>query len=114
MTWQQVDILDRAKLFTVFHDFTNPRIHLAARTTMEKEIDALPENTNGVQNLIECIRAAPCVRRLLVTSTCFVCRPGHMPRSELDFSPHTVYGESKVATQKITRAKAKSFLRLKT
>jgi nucleoside-diphosphate-sugar epimerase len=104
VTWQQVDILDRTKLFTVFRDFRPTHVvHLAARTTMEKYIDDLRENTDGVRNLMESIQAAPDVRRLLVTSTCFVCRPGYMPRNDLDFSPHTVYGESKVATEKITR-----------
>ena len=105
VTWQQVDILDRTKFLTVFNDFRPTHVvHLAARTTMGEDINAFPENTDGVQNLMECIRAVPEVRRLLVTSTCFVCQPGYMPRNDLDFSPHTVYGESKVATEKITRA----------
>ena len=105
VAWQQADILDKARLLAVFRDFHPTHVvHLAARITMENEIDALPENTNGVQNLIDCIQAVPSVKRLLVTSTSFVCQPGHVPRDDLDYSPHTVYGESKVATEKITRA----------
>jgi len=43
------------------------------------------------------------VRRAVWTSTQLVCRPGHRPRDALDYCPHTLYGESKVLTEKIVR-----------
>ncbi|NNF26704.1 MAG: NAD(P)-dependent oxidoreductase, partial [Gemmatimonadetes bacterium] len=43
--------------------------------------------------------------RLVVTSTQYVSGPDHAPRHDEDYGPHTVYGASKVETERLTRAR---------
>ncbi len=81
-------------------------LHLAARaecdenTTVETGYRA---NTVGTANLLEAVRTTPSVKRLIVTSTQYVCGPGSLPTHDEDYFPHTVYGESKVKTERLTR-----------
>lgn len=35
----------------------------------------------------------------------YVCEPGYMPKSFDDYAPHTLYGESKVETEKIIKSR---------
>jgi len=63
-----------------------------------------PTNVEGVRNLMQAVRSAPTVERLIVTSTQHVRRPGSGPAaSDTDFAPYQLYGESKVLTETITR-----------
>jgi nucleoside-diphosphate-sugar epimerase len=39
----------------------------------------------------------------LITSSQYVCRPGYQPLNDEDYCPHTVYGWSKVETERATR-----------
>lgn len=106
--WREGDILDATGTTAVFQEFQPDRVlHLAARaecdenTTVEKGYRA---NTEGTQNVLDAIRATPSVERTIITSTQFVCRPGRLPISETDYFPETVYGQSKVITEQLTRA----------
>jgi nucleoside-diphosphate-sugar epimerase len=47
--------------------------------------------------------SCPDLERVLVTSSQYVCRPGYRPSNDEDYCPHTVYGQSKVETERITR-----------
>src|SRR5439155_20720019 len=55
------------------------------------------------RNILEAIRTTPSVQRAIITSSQFVCAPGRLPKNDMDYFPETVYGESKVITEKLTR-----------
>lgn len=105
--WQAGDILDFAATAAVFKEF-GPEwvLHLAARaecdenTTVEQGYRV---NTDGTRHVLEAIRATPSVQRVIITSSQFVCAPGRLPRHDTDYFPETVYGQSKVITEKLTR-----------
>ena len=104
--WKKVDLLDLPEVESTLLSF-QPTIvvHLAARTDLDegatlKEYD---DNIGGVRNLLNVINATESVQRILVTSSMLVCRIGYEPSSDQDYAPSTVYGESKVQTEKITR-----------
>ena len=40
------------------------------------------------------------MKRLIYASSMYVCEPGYMPKNFEDYAPHTLYGESKVETEK--------------
>jgi GlcNAc-P-P-Und epimerase len=105
--WRAGDILDPAMTTAAFQEFQPDRVlHLAARaecdetTTVEEGYRA---NTEGTRNVLEAIRATPSVQRAIVTSSQFVCAPGRLPKNDTDYFPETVYGESKVITENLTR-----------
>ena len=105
--WRAGDILDSAAIAKTFREFQPDRVlHLAARaecdetTTVEAGYRV---NTVGTQNVLEAIRVTPSVERTIITSTQFVCAPGRLPKNDTDYFPETVYGESKVITEKLTR-----------
>jgi nucleoside-diphosphate-sugar epimerase len=104
--WKQCDILDGQALNSLFLNFQPTHvIHLAARTdVIGKSLEDYLVNTEGTRNVLEAIRNTPSVERVIMTSTQFVHRPGHLPIDENDYEPHTVYGESKVITEKLTKS----------
>ncbi|MHC4165666.1 MAG: NAD-dependent epimerase/dehydratase family protein [Planctomycetota bacterium] len=105
--WRQVDILDRAALINAFAAYKPTCVvHLAARTdvadgtTVERDYQA---NTEGTANVIAAIKATPGITRAVITSTQYVHGPGHIPTDDHDCEPHTVYGQSKVIAEGLTR-----------
>jgi nucleoside-diphosphate-sugar epimerase len=107
-TWVQGDILDAVALQKACQDFApDAIIHLAARaecdenTTVEEGYRA---NTDGTRNVLEAIKATPTVRRVIITSTQYVCGPDRLPEHDEDYFPHTIYGQSKVITEQLTRS----------
>jgi nucleoside-diphosphate-sugar epimerase len=105
--WKEADILDPAALAAAFAEFAPEAvIHLAARTdcdeatTVEKGYRV---NTEGTANVLAAIKATPSVQRVIITSSQFVCGAGFPPRNDEDFHPVTVYGQSKVITEQLTR-----------
>lgn len=103
--WKQVDILNAQQLQRAFLDFMPTHvIHLAARTDTDGyHLDEYEANTKGTKNVLDAIRATASVQRAIVASTQFVNQYHGMPRDEFDFAPHTIYGESKVITEQLTR-----------
>lgn len=104
--WQTSDILDQALLRSQFEKFEPTHVvHLAARTdTPEGEtLERYTQNTDGTRNVLAAVAATPSVQRLIVTSTQFVCGPGYVPKHDEDYAPHTVYGQSKIITEQLTR-----------
>jgi nucleoside-diphosphate-sugar epimerase len=103
----QVDILDEAALHSAFDSF-RPQwlLHLAARadcdenTTVEQGYKA---NTVGSANVLSAAATCKSLERVLVTSSQYVCRPGHEVSGDEDYNPHTVYGWSKVETERAVR-----------
>ena len=105
--WRTADILNKSQLAEAFAEF-QPQwvIHLAARadcdenTTVEKGYRV---NVEGTANVLEAIRATRSIERVIITSSQFVCGPGPLPRDDEDYFPETVYGQSKVIAEQLTR-----------
>jgi GlcNAc-P-P-Und epimerase len=78
--------------------------HLAAVTHINgTSLADYAANAAGVENLSTTIARNRYVQRVVCTSTQLVNRVGHQPRSDEDYDPMTVYGESKVRTEQIWR-----------
>ena len=99
------DLLDADALERVIAEARPDCIaHLAAITHIHgKSLGDYAPNISGVEHLIQAIRRSGHVQRVVCTSTQLVCRVGHQPRSDDDYNPTTVYGESKVKTEEIWR-----------
>jgi len=106
--WRSADILDPATLAPAFAEFAPEAvIHLAARTECVEDttVEAgFRMNTDGTRNVLAAIKATPSIRRAIITSSQFVCGPGYQPAHDEDFHPVTIYGQSKVITEQLTRA----------
>lgn len=100
--WRLVDIRDRKEVVSVVKAFApDCVVSLAARTDLNgKSLDDYDTNTTGVSNMLEAIEAAGTVKRAVFASSMYVCEPGYMPRDFEDYAPHTLYGASKVETEK--------------
>ena len=100
------DILDLDKLRSIMVSY-QPTIviHLAARTDLNenRSLQGYAVNIDGTKNLIKAIEDAGCVKRALFTSSQLVCRVGYIPKSDTDYRPSNLYGESKVLSEKIVR-----------
>lgn len=103
--WQQADILDGTSVQQIFSAFQPELVvHLAAETSTDSDqLEFYAANIAGTANVLEAISNTPAVQRVVMTSTQFVMRPGRLPQHDQDYDPHTVYGESKVQTEKLTR-----------
>jgi GlcNAc-P-P-Und epimerase len=103
--WIPADMLDASGLeAAIAAARPSVVIHLAARTDSKwKRLADYTENTDGVANVLAALKKAPTVQRFVATSTQFVVGPGPLPAHDLDFRPHTVYGESKVIGEKLVR-----------
>ena len=102
--WQDVDIVDFNSLYKVATDF-NPDyiVHLAARTDLDgKTLEDYNANTIGVENVLKVASELPNLKKIIITSSMLVCKAGYMPKTQSDYNPTTVYGESKVRTEQIT------------
>ena len=105
--WKKADILDGESITSCLRNFApDVVIHLAARaecdesTTVEEGYRA---NTQGTANVLSAIRQTS-VRQAIITSSQFVCGPGRLPSNDTDYFPHTIYGQSKVITEQLTRS----------
>ncbi|MEP6835784.1 MAG: NAD(P)-dependent oxidoreductase [Gemmatimonas sp.] len=81
-------------------------IHLAARTDLDetRDIRGYAANIDGVENLLRAIGNTASVKRVVCTSSQLVCRMGHTPAHDQDYLPTTLYGASKVETERLWRA----------
>lgn len=102
--WYKCDITDYKQLKTICNDYQpNYIIHLAARTDLNgNSIDDYKANTVGVDNILKISMEISSLRKIIITSSMLVCKPGYIPKSQNDYAPTTVYGESKIETEKIT------------
>lgn len=105
--WVKGDIMDAGALYKELAESNSQIfIHLAARTdTLSDKLDDYIENTVGTQNVLDAIKKAPGIKRLIMTSTQYVYKSNEnvFPANDYDFKPHTVYGQSKVLTEQYTR-----------
>ncbi len=105
--WQACDIMDPSALHDAFALFRPTHvIHMAARTECVENVDlneAYDVNITGTRNVLAAIRDTPGIERVIITSSQYVCGPDHFPKGAEDYGPHTVYGQSKVLTENLTR-----------
>jgi nucleoside-diphosphate-sugar epimerase/glycosyltransferase involved in cell wall biosynthesis len=105
--WNKIDLLDRDAITKLVRD-VQPELmfHLAARTDLRetKDLDGYASNTAGVDNVLHATEGVTSLKRIIITSSQLVCEPGYAQRHVHDYRPHTVYGESKVQTERITFA----------
>jgi len=100
------DILQTDRLLDVFHAFAPEAVvHLAARTDLDEKdsLAGYAANIDGIESLIVALRQTPSVRRTIYTSTQLVCHVGYQPKSDVDYMPNTLYGQSKVLGEQIVR-----------
>lgn len=77
-------------------------VHLAARTDLEgKNLEEYRTNILGVENLMNIASDLKSLKKIIITSSMLVCYGGYYPKDHFDYAPTTVYGESKVMTEKI-------------
>src|SRR5690606_18593907 len=81
-------------------------LHLAARTDLDETttIAGYAANTEGVSNLLAAVGATPSIARVVCTSSQLVCRMGYQPTHDGDYQPTTIYGHSKVETERRWKA----------
>ena len=104
--FRRCDLLDLAAAKRVIEEFRPTDIvHFAGRTDMSgASVAAYAANHIGTEKLIEATRAVDSVQRVVFTSSQFVVGPGPLPKNDEDFRPHTIYGESKVLSERAVRA----------
>lgn len=101
--WDKVDITDYTNFKNAVVEF-NPDyiVHLAARTDLDgKTLEDYDANVSGVKNLMKIVHELPCLKKIIITSSKFVTRNGYEIKDQFDYCPHTMYGKSKVETEKI-------------
>lgn len=109
--WKQVDLRNRDDVMVAIKAFApDCVIHLGTRTDLNgatlQDYDA---NMGGVRNVLDAIAAVGTVKRAIFASSMYVCEPGYMPKDFEDYAPHTLYGESKVETEKIIKSTNPSY-----
>jgi nucleoside-diphosphate-sugar epimerase len=106
--FKKIDIKILSEVEAVFNSYQpNVVIHLAARTDLDgKTIDDYQDNILAVDNLCKTLLKATSVSRVIFASSMLVCKAGYTPKTDNDFLPTTVYGESKVIGEKIVRSYA--------
>lgn len=104
--WKECNILDHLRLVEIFQDYSPTHVvHLAARAdTDSNQLEDYRDNTEGTHSVLQAIQKTSTVSRVIITSTQFVHRPGHLPENDEDFEPHTTYGQSKVIAEQLTRS----------
>lgn len=108
--WKCVDILNYSILSKEIMDFApDVIIHLAAVTDLNGEtLKYYDANISGTKNLIEICSKLTSVKKVIFTSSMYVCKPGFIPADYDTYKPHTVYGESKVKTETLVKSIGKS------
>lgn len=109
--WTQIDLRRHDDVVSAVESFAPDYIiHLGARTDLNgtslRDYDA---NIGGVRNLLDAIEKVGTVKRAIFASSMYVCEPGYMPKDFEDYAPHTLYGESKVETEKIIKSTNPSY-----
>jgi len=105
--WTEADILEKEKIISLAKKFQPENIiHLAARTDTNPKnvLEDYKVNTEGTQNVLETVQNCASAKRLIITSTQFVHQYNGFPKHDEDYAPHTIYGESKVITEQLTRS----------
>ena len=107
--WRAIDLRDFEAMFALASQFKPTHIvHLGARTDLlgsAADSASYDSNTVGVENIIKIIERVPGINRTIFASSRLVFDISTPPKHELDFSPRTQYGRSKVAGEMLVREK---------
>lgn len=100
--WKNIDLCNKSILSKVIIDFSPDYvIHLGAKTDLNgKCLKDYNANMQGVSNLLDALEEVHNLKRAIFASSMYVCEPGYMPKDFEDYAPHTLYGKSKVETEK--------------
>jgi nucleoside-diphosphate-sugar epimerase len=105
--WKRGDIMNAAELESIFSEFQPTHVvHMAARAECDESttVEAgYAVNTVGTENVLDAIKKTPSIDRVIIISTQYVAGPFRLPEDDDDYFPHTVYGQSKVITEELTR-----------
>lgn len=105
-TWVECDILDTEGLKKVFSEH-QPQgvVHLAAETSCEPEmkLEDYTVNIEGSKSVFDAADSVGSVDFFVHTSTQFINQTDFPLEDFFDYKPHTIYGESKVLSEKILR-----------
>lgn len=104
--WHDIDILNKDLLISkLLLDKPDYIVHLAARTDLNEKnnINGYRVNIEGVRNLMEGAKQLNTLKKVIVASSMLVCKLGYIPKSFDDYDPNSLYGESKVLTEKIVK-----------
>ncbi len=104
--WVDVDVCNSLQLSTLIkNDNPDYIIHLAARTDLNEQLslEGYKVNIQGVRNIMDAARSLNSFKRIIVASSMLVCQLGYEPSGFDDYSPNSLYGESKVLTEKIVK-----------
>ncbi len=103
--YRHVDLLDAAALKGAFAEFQPTHVvHFAGRTDMfGTVVEDYAANHRGTENVLAAAKEAPSLQHIVFTSSQFVVGPGKLPENDEDFRPHTIYGQSKVLSEKAVR-----------
>lgn len=102
--WKNVDITDFEQLKHAIEEF-KPQyiIHLAARTDLNGEtLNDYNANIQGVENIAKIAKGLKQLKKIIITSSMLVCHVGYIPKDQFDYSATTLYGKSKIETERIT------------
>lgn len=106
--WLPVDIMDYSRLREVIgHMEPTDVVHLAARTDTDGiSLSDYRVNIDGTQGVVTALLEHRKRARIVHVSSQFVVGPGQLPLHDTDYRPHTVYGQSKVESERIIRGLA--------
>jgi nucleoside-diphosphate-sugar epimerase len=95
--WRNIDMIDKSKLNDLIVEFSPDYVvHLAADTgLLGKTLIDYPTNLKGLENLLSVVNAVESIKKVIFASTMLVCKAGYLPKSDTDYCPNTIYGESK-------------------
>lgn len=108
--WKECSLLNFGKLKEIIFDFSPEYIiHLAARTDLDgKSLEDYNVNTIGTKHIIDIANLSRSLKRVVFTSSMYVCEPGKIPKDFVTYTPHTIYGESKVQGELLVKKECKS------
>jgi len=101
-----VDICNKSEVSTLFSkDNPDYIIHLAARTDLNEKtsLEGYKANIVGVRNIMDEAANSNTLKRIIIASSMLVCKLGYTPSGFDDYAPNSLYGESKVHTEKIVK-----------
>jgi nucleoside-diphosphate-sugar epimerase len=105
--WKKGDIMNPDELESIFSGFQPTHVvHMAARAECDENTtveEGYSVNTIGTEHVLNAIKKTPSIKRVIIVSTQYVAGPSHLPEHDEDYFPHTVYGQSKVITEELTR-----------
>ena len=99
------NLLDSDGLQRHFQAFQPSHVlHFGARTdVLGTKVEDYLANHVGTANVVAAIKKTPSVKNAVFTSSQFVVGPGELPKHDEDFRPHTIYGQTKVLSEKAVR-----------